>query len=101
MAHTIPYALVFPTHLVDALDAAWLKDELPDDGEWWWWRERERAKRRPPCVFILPSFPSSSDVPLPDGVDPPVEPDAGDVGGGETGPAEEDRWGELGLQELT
>lgn len=35
MAATIPYAMVFPTHLVDALDAAWLADELPSDGGWW------------------------------------------------------------------
>lgn len=59
---------------------------------------RESVQNGAPSLSHPPFH--SSDVPLPDGVDPPVEPDAGDVGGGDTGPAEEDRWTELGLGEL-
>jgi hypothetical protein len=86
MAATIPFALIFPTHLLDIMDDAWLGEGLPDD-----------------------------DVPLPPGVAPPSDdPDelglvpggavgggggGNGLGGGEPGAAEA-RWGELGLAEL-
>jgi hypothetical protein len=33
MASTIPFQLVFPTELVDLIDAAWMGDVMPQDGE--------------------------------------------------------------------
>ena len=104
MSHTVPYALLFPTHLVDALDATWLQEELPDDGARVL-KERERREER----MQTPSHPSfhrtpfrHTDVPLPDGVDPPVDEtdDALRDAGGEAG-GEDDRWPELALGELT
>ena len=44
MSSTIPFSLIFPTHLLDVLDDAWLGETLPDDGEGVK-RDRERLAR--------------------------------------------------------
>ena len=104
MSHTIPFRLVFPTHLVNVLDDAWLGEVLPDDGV----RKRERGRGpghtgtrvriRSPALAL--SLPTTTEIPLPEGVAPPSE-DPDDLPeGGATEPPPEPRWGELGLEDL-
>jgi len=98
MSATIPFALIFPTHLLDVLDDAWLGETLPDDGE--------KIERRGGAGSIRALFPLTLsslsqplEIPLPDGVAAPSE-DPDDLPEGGPEPPPEPRWGELGLEEL-
>jgi len=91
MASTIPFQLVFPTELVDLIDAAWMGDVMPQDGErGTGGRGNDDFKRRRATVDSLnlrprpPLFKNLSkkktDDPLPPGVTLPPD-DLDDFGG--------------------
>ena len=95
MASTIPFQLVFPTELVDLIDAAWMGDVMPQDGEERTKRlmllsdesdhrllfSRSKKKTRPrPLKYFSKNIYSTTDDPLPPGVTLPPD-DLDDFGG--------------------